>query len=121
MVANQSQSILVSHFVEFSKEENDDGKSDSPDKQAEDVAAWPAHHDRFCREQEDLLSLEIASGCSSAPARLLEQGNVPILLPGSLRQRGEFCLLDLSLKRGEDRRFAWRVQDVDIRRVQRYP
>lgn len=78
------------------------------------------------------LCLEIASGSATTlPAKWisgkLQQDRKsrmrgPLLLPGSLRERGEFSILNLSLveqneKSLERRRFAWEVQSVDFHHI----
>ena len=81
---------------------------------------WPDEHDTFCREHGSSVSLEIASGSSQFhPARMIEKEGMAILLPGSLRERGEFCLLDLKLDRtsSKSRRFTWCVKSVNIHRM----
>jgi hypothetical protein len=50
-----------------------------------------------------MLCLEIASGSAThRPARLIKKGRVHLLLPGSLRKRGEFSIVDVSLTPDED-------------------
>lgn len=121
----QSQSILVTHYVDLDDKKND-ADCDTSTTTKEAPLPWPRDHASFCTANDSLLCLEIASGSSPQhPARLIRQGTVPILLPGSLRERGEFCLLDLSLSErrhhASERRFAWKVNNVNFHRVQRYP
>jgi len=97
---------------------------------------WPIDHGEFLRDASTsrLLCLEIASGSAvSHPAAWISDSaspngshgggggnsNGPLLLPGSLRERGEFSILTVALieqsdKTEQQRRFAWEVQSVDI-------
>jgi hypothetical protein len=64
---------------------------------------WPSQHEAFCAlpvVQEHVV-LEIAAGRNSR-GRLVPPMEVPkgplmrVVLPGSLRERGEFCIVDIS-------------------------
>ncbi len=116
------QSILVTHFhhletdVSISESENkdshrdDDGSihfGDNDDVEEEDEQEsfdppWPSDHEGFCalpQVQEHVL-LEIAAGCNSKGRTIkpmeLPKGRLRVVLPGSLRERGEFCVVDVS-------------------------
>ena len=63
---------------------------------------WPTEHEAFCalpHVQEHVI-LEIASGLNSSGATVkpmeVPKGKVRVVLPGSLRERGEFCLVDVA-------------------------
>ncbi|KAL7579417.1 hypothetical protein ACA910_014083 [Epithemia clementina (nom. ined.)] len=130
-----SQSILVTHYVDFkssSSSLDDDSdhvhnnnrfhrngskSRDKGDKSSKGESVngprtvvdrhylpWPAAddggHDGFVQSQaaQTLLCLEIASGSSAHhPAHVEKQGNVHILFPGSLRTRGDFAVVELSV------------------------
>lgn len=101
---------------------------------------WPIDHDSFLESviAQQHLCLEIASGSASRHApEWISNGTAlsatgtrtrrntsegPVLLPGSLRERGEFCILQLSLVEKapgsmSSRRFAWEVQLVAFHRI----
>lgn len=115
---------------------------------------WPDDHNEFLRSviAQQSLCIEIASGYAAdheptwidssrtirtARGRLrskkkarhpLRECDGPVLLPGSLRERGEFCILEIALvdqktkqKQSStlkpERRFAWEVQDVKFHRM----
>ncbi len=89
----------------------------------------------------DHLLLEIAAGSQSAPSScsLSSEGNTSttVIFPGSLRKRGEFCLVDLVLDdeieatdmgagnnstdidlRKPQRSFRWRVEETHFHRLE---
>lgn len=97
---------------------------------------WPIEHATFLDSAaaQQLLCLEIASGSASRHrAELIRDGKKQVLLPGSLRERGEFCIIEVALEevgdnameenaghlRSSDRRFAWNVHKVDFHQLQR--
>lgn len=100
---------------------------------------WPgdhdsSHHDSFLEASDMSLCLEIASGAAPYHAAkwirsttTANNKNRPdVLLPGSLRERGEFCLVELGLMesriKGLRRRsFCWKVVDVEFRRLNEFP
>jgi hypothetical protein len=134
-VAEQAQSILVTHYVDLDtpRDVADDHDNnmynhkdidDIDDNGATAVAAAAAaangspswtieqqrqprdlpfpiqDHDLFIHSllAQRMLCLEIASGSATVrPARLVKKGRVHLLLPGSLRKRGEFSIVDVSL------------------------
>ena len=71
----------------------------------------------------------------------VQKGNVRIVIPGSLRERGEFCLVDMSLVEQVVKKnnmtasaaaastasakkkstFAWRVGNVEFHNMERLP
>lgn len=136
----------------FSDDEGD-GNHHSDSKMSKNLP-WPDGHNEFLRSPttQQNLCIEIASGYAAdheptwidgrktirtARGRLKSKKKVghplrecggPVLLPGSLRERGEFCILELALidqktttkqssATKHDRRFAWEVQDVKFHRM----
>lgn len=73
---------------------------------------WKSDHNEFLANNSDLLCMEIASGAPWLPAKWLPH----VLLPGSLRERGEFSVVELGLFQ-QGRTFAWKVANVDIHNV----
>ena len=81
------------------------------------------------------LCLEIASGSSAKrpPEWRKHPSGTSVLLPGSLRERGEFCLVDLAIVPsnleesegdigGNDTtKFMWKVTNVDFHNMDRMP
>lgn len=66
--------------------------------------SWPATHDTFLESSssQHQLCLEIASGSAAKHSpKVIKSGGTTILLPGSLRERGEFCLVDMALMERE--------------------
>jgi hypothetical protein len=63
---------------------------------------WPSEHEAFCAHPliQDQVVLEIAAGFNSkgvaAYPMELPKGKMKVVLPGSLRERGEFCLVDVA-------------------------
>jgi hypothetical protein len=147
--SDKGQSILITHYMDCRSllQQGDDSLDDlsdfqedgypsaGPEETKETSMPWPRDHDAFLESTlaQHHLCLEIASGSAAdhVPA-LIRKGNGnkkvgPVLLPGSLRQRGEFCIVQLSLveqaageaeqRRAEPLRFAWEVANVDFHRV----
>ena len=108
---------------------------------------WPIDHNQFLMEDTTSrhLCFEIASGCAvSHPAAWINKneetvGNVgsrscpgvrsrycsrgPVLLPGSLRERGEFSIVKVALVEQStkmEQRFAWEVQNVEFYNIGSY-
>jgi hypothetical protein len=111
----------------------------------DDTLPWPVGHDSFLNSPlaQQNLCFEIASGplSKSAPEWISgcapfdrdrdENNNIdrattgPVLLPGSLRERGDFCIVRLSLieqtlKNISVRKYAWEVQNVDFHTVNNF-
>ena len=95
-------------------EEESDGEEESFDP------PWPTEHEAFCAlplVQEHVI-LEIASGLNSSGATVkpmeLPKGKVRVVLPGSLRERGEFCLVDVAFMKDpyqpRTNDYRWRVR-----------
>jgi hypothetical protein len=79
------------HHHHYEEEEDEEEESFDP--------PWPSEHEAFCAlplVQEHVV-LEIASGLNSSGMTVkpmeLPKGKVRVILPGSLRERGEFCLV----------------------------
>jgi len=108
---------------------------------------WPVEHSTFLQSStvQKLMCLEIASGSASRhKPELLVRGKKQILLPGSLRERGEFCILEVCLvEQSSDtqvplshtvpadtsnksvpstsgRKFAWNLERVDFHKLNRF-
>ena len=116
-----SQSILVTHYVDFQDivDENndhchmengysvhlseDEPLNGSPSWAIERHSPWPSpsdDRDDFVKSKvvQQLLCLEIASGSAAHHLpHLQKRGNVNVLFPGSLRTRGNFAIVDLSV------------------------
>lgn len=84
----------------------DDDLEEEDDDEEEDESfdpPWPPAHEPFCalpHIQEHVL-LEIAAGRNSQgkavrPMELPKGPTMRVVLPGSLRERGEFCLVDVA-------------------------
>lgn len=93
---------------------------------------WPSEHEAFCAlplVQEHVV-LEIASGLNSCGATVkpmeVPKGKVRVILPGSLRERGEFCLVDVAFMkdpysnhhRPDD--YRWRVRKTRFQTLHEY-
>jgi hypothetical protein len=62
---------------------------------------WPMEHETFVDTAlvQQFLCLEIASGAAAKhKPEIIKRGKSQLLLPGSLRERGEFCILEVSLE-----------------------
>ena len=109
MQTEKFQSILVTRYHPMETEQQSMHEQQSTKNQNDNnhssasSVPLPPEHEAFCslpHIQEHLL-LAIASGPNSAgssPDRPKEvsSGQVRFILPGSLRERGEFCLVDLA-------------------------
>jgi hypothetical protein len=130
--ASRPQSIMVTHYVDsLALTKCDDSSPDS-----NPTMPWPttSANDRqdFYDANRELMCLEIASGSSrSNPAQWIQSPfpedkpnwKANVLLPGSLRERGEFSLVHLGLiETSGDRtsnatQFEWKVMDIHIHRI----
>lgn len=87
------------------EDENDDDDEEEEDDGNHSIGSngirpWPPEHSKFLDSPmiQEHLALEIASGGgTSQRPKDIQKGNVRIVIPGSLRERGEFCLVDMSL------------------------
>jgi hypothetical protein len=159
----RAQTVLVTHYVHGlaltappeESQEDSAPANDSPSwcTNEESSMPWPATHDSFLKSSssQHQLCLEIASGSSAKHSpKVIESRGTTILLPGSLRERGEFCLVDMALmerdasatsasdtsasdspaskgsagstsgRKASPKTFAWKVSNVDIHRLGRF-
>jgi hypothetical protein len=155
--------VLVTHYVhglqltappEENVQEEEAPANDSPSwcTNAESAMPWPATHETFVESSnsQHQLCLEIASGSAAKHSpKVIKSGNTTILMPGSLRERGEFCLVDMALmerdpstasasdaaaaepaskgsagsasgRKASPKQFAWKVSNVDVHRLGRF-
>jgi hypothetical protein len=125
----------------------EDDKNDNNDTKCSGLSAmpWPVNHQDFLVDDNTsrLLCFEIASGSAvSHPAEWRNPSNGksrdgirstvgssntahgPVLIPGSLRERGEFSIVTVSLveqnANTEHRRYAWEVRSVDFYNIGSY-
>ena len=132
--SEQSQTILVTHYADL--DTYDDVPNGSPSWAIEADLPWPMQdHDAFLNSflTKQLLCLEIASGSSAKrPAELRKHpSGSSVLLPGSLRERGEFCLVDLAIvpsktdgkeeRQGNSANFVWKVTNIDFHTIHDMP
>lgn len=133
----QSQTILVTHYADL--DNYDDAPANgSPSWAIEPDLPWPMQdHDAFLNSllANNLLCLEIASGSSAKrpPEWRKHPGGTSVLLPGSLRERGEFCLVDLaivpanlddsqeSVDAPASTKFVWKVTDIFFHNIDMLP
>ena len=139
-----AQTILISHYVDspvITKRNRDDTVSRP--------LPWPMQTERnqtatadraeFLEQSREQLCLEIAGGSAgyhSAQWIKSSKRRSDVLLPGSLRQRGEFSLVYIGLvpaaessstsRRklgGSDtgNQYTWQVLNVDFHRLNHYP
>jgi hypothetical protein len=79
----------------------EDSESNDADEECFDPP-WPSEHEAFCALPliQEHVVLEIAAGLNSKglTARPMEipKGKMKVILPGSLKERGEFCLVDVA-------------------------
>lgn len=127
---------MVTHYVDLDTSYEDDVPANgSPSWAIEADLPWPIQdHDSFLKSPmaTKQLCLEIASGSSAKRPREWRKhpNGMSVLLPGSLRERGEFCFVDIalvevaitdatndedSLEGGHDGtpKFCWKVTNVD--------
>ena len=102
---------------------------------------WPMGHQQFLRNDDDnqssdFLCLEIASGAApwhaaqwirdTSTTMTTNKTTKDVLLPGSLRERGEFSLVELGLveeqsRKGVRRSFGWKVVNVEFHQLNDFP
>jgi hypothetical protein len=91
---------------------------------------WPTEHEAFCAlplVQEHVL-LEIAAGRNSMGATVkpmeVPKGKIRVVLPGSLRERGEFCLVDVAFMKDpyhhKANDYRWRVRRTRFQTINEY-
>lgn len=124
-----------------SDEDANDDNNAVRSKPDDGPSAWSPEYRRFVESSvaQENLALEIASGGGVAQRpKEMQKGNVRIVIPGSLRERGEFCLVDMSLMEQAAKKnfttaasapsaakkkstFAWRVRSVEFHNMERLP
>jgi hypothetical protein len=107
------QTILVTHFQHLKDEEGDAKENDLP--------SLPLEHDTFCTSPvvQEHVTLEIAAGRNSRgetiPPRIVTKGpNMKVLLPGSLKGRGDYCLVDIGFVQNNNYECEWTVQKTQF-------
>lgn len=121
---------------------NDDDDDDNSSTGSSGIRPWPPEHSKFMDSSlvQEHLALEIASGGgTSQRPKDIQKGNVRIVIPGSLRERGEFCLVDMSLVEQaviksmaavtastptapkKKKSYAWSVRNVEFHNMERLP
>jgi hypothetical protein len=129
---SQAQTVLVTNYADLSKDSTD---------------PWPPEHEVFLESDASkrLLVLEIACGSAVGhPPQFCPKGTrageststatatrPPVLLPGSLRERGEFSLVEMSLVRdgsnsssrggGGPAKYRWTVRNVEFFNIHTRP
>lgn len=136
----QAQTVLVTHYADLDTYQ-DVPANGSPSWAIEPDQPWPADgHDAFLKSTlaSQLLCLEIASGSSGKrpPEWRKHPNGTSVLLPGSLRKRGEFSLVTLSVvpvradeesphtdgeKMAETTQFVWKVTSIDNHNIHDHP
>lgn len=139
--ATQPQSVLVTHYVDSLPLT----KLDCP-TESNSTMPWPTNlesgasnaneRQEFYDSNRYQMCLEIASGSSrSIPAQWIQSPfpetrpdlKANVLLPGSLRERGEFSLVYLGLvdacddRDASEKSFEWKVLDIHIHRLGEFP
>jgi hypothetical protein len=106
------QSILVTQFHHHRQGDNTHGNDNDGDYNDNDAYSsndsesfdppWPIEHEAFCAlpTVQEHVVLEIAAGLNTKGQTVspmeLPKGKMRVILPGSLRERGEFCLVDVA-------------------------
>lgn len=119
-----------------------DDDDDNSSTGSNGIRPWPPEHSKFMDSSlvQEHLALEIASGGgTSQRPKHIQKGNVRIVIPGSLRERGEFCLVDMSLMEQaviksmaaatastatapkKKKSYAWSVRNVEFHNMERLP
>lgn len=138
---NDDSSVSATTSDEGSSTESEESIIRS--KETASRSPWPIDHDQFLANTstQQHLCLEIAGGsaaihppawiCSTARSKIggsnqQSAKESSVLLPGSLRERGEFCILQLSLVENKQiessprPRFSWEVLQVDFHQVNNF-
>lgn len=72
------------------------------------------------RAQSQIV-LNVAASNSACPSCLdIQRGHVRLVVPGSLRQNGDFALIDVTLFKDtapQEQHFSWKVNRVQFRKV----
>jgi hypothetical protein len=143
--ANVSSNLIPGKDMNGNDGIKTNGSSSSSSQHDALPKPWPPEHSGFLNSSsvQEHLALEIASGGGvSQRPKEVQKGNVRIVIPGSLRERGEFCLVDMSLvehavkknmtaatasptstksTKKKKSTFAWRVRSVEFHNMERLP
>ncbi len=90
-----------SPFASNTDDREEDAEYSEPDEESFDPP-WPNEHEAFCALPliQEQIVLEIAAGFNSHGATVspmeVSKGRMKVILPGSLRERGEFCVVDVA-------------------------
>ena len=121
---DDNQSASEAATAVYGEEESDEEEEESFDP------PWPTEHEAFCalpHVQEHVI-LEIASGLNSSGATVkpmeVPKGKVRVVLPGSLRERGEFCLVDVAFMKDpyqpRTNDYRWRVRKTRFQTINEF-
>lgn len=109
------QSIIVTHYEHLTH-------NGSAHIANEELPCLPLQHEDFFElpEVQQHVCLEIASGKnvngeSIAPKIVSKGQNLQVLLPGSLRDRGDYCLVDLAYVADTNHGCQWTVKQTQFR------
>jgi hypothetical protein len=143
--ANLSSNIIPRKDMNGNDGNKANGSASSNNRHDSLPKPWPPEHSSFLNSSsvQEHLALEIASGGGvSQRPKEVQKGNVRVVIPGSLRERGEFCLVDMSLVELAVKKnmtaaassastptsatkkkstFAWRVRSVEFHSMERLP
>ena len=125
----------------ISQNKEEEGKEEKDDDNNNDNLPWPVmEYDSYCKlpiVQEHVL-LEIASGLNRKgemiPKRQLllpkkkeekekekedpnnnnNKNNMNVILPGSLRENGDYCLVDVAFVQVDPGVYQWKVQETQF-------
>ena len=109
---------------------NDDNDDNDDEEEESFDPPWPTEHEAFCALPiiQEHVVLEIASGRNSSGATIkpmeLPKGKIRVVLPGSLRERGEFCLVDVAFMKdpyhhkADD--YRWRVRKTRFQTINEF-
>ena len=93
----------------------------------DDSSDWSRSHEDFLSDHDTQqnLCLEIASGAAVwHDAQWIRppphSSEASVLFPGSLRERGEFCMVEMGLMEA-GRTFEWKVVNVEFQRLNEFP
>jgi hypothetical protein len=145
LVSPTAQSILITHYVDSCaltgiQPALADTNLGSSAAEETTPRPWPTTNGKvrqaFFQKSRDALCLEIASGSARYhPAQWIRSSKMSssnvadVLLPGSLRERGEFCIVHVGLAEGgattssnksSSAPFAWKVMNVEFHRLNQF-
>ena len=89
-----------------------------------DTFDWPKDHLAFLdsSKTQTQVMLNVASAPPSCAPSELQRGNVRLVVPGSLREHGDFAIIDVALHKDTaktlyQRKYSWRVDRVQFRNM----